>query len=559
MRETDKLLSAVQKLDDVDPDEQLVSAMRAACRKKPDRSLFSNFFQKCRRELNVAEVVGVLKWMLSLRTSCAKQQTAAVGALKFLIGRGIPTKWVAHWKIAQPGVDALVFQMLRSHRNSKESDKKFIALNRSKLNVLCAPADLEQVLNCGENYMEVEQQLLSVVHSSECLRALFSKESIKVVEQKCLVHINTHLQKCFDFDGLVTVERMDTAKAELLAVLEVESGIDQLPVKRAVKMTCFGQDIVVKVDSLSDEVDLHFSRVLKGMAVAQDKLTHTFAEVILASNWQKPTHKGRITVEAVVFIDSARSRLATAYSDADIKKCDQLLRLVNGQTARLCCVESGFKIEMAFVSLLCTSSGAGALLTMIKQAFPSAIRQCTALQTVTALQALQTHSCHKLSSEQAQKQLQIAINLASAIVDKREPSLTSGRKDAFLADLLARSSWFLSRKTGEDTQYGQQALVDMYQHSVAAVKKKSEPVKEYIDCMRCFTWLVPDELKTAVAEMLASYEDVIVKSKVGGTGGKKITGKTSSAASSSGAAAVGGGEKASEEALSIKHAVSMFR
>lgn len=64
----------------------------------------------------------------------------------------------------------------------------------------------------------------------------------------------------------VDLAGVQKAKRDLMSTLQNMLGVDMLPEKREVSLTCRGISFMVKVSSLADEVGLRMAALLKGVA-----------------------------------------------------------------------------------------------------------------------------------------------------------------------------------------------------------------------------------------------------------------------------------------------------
>ena len=114
-----------------------------------------------------------------------------------------------------------------------------------------------------------------------------------------------------------------------------------------------------------------------------------------------------------------------------------------------------------------------------------------------------TGALYKLSSDEAQKKVQLAMNLVSAIEDGRAPD--TRRSTPFYADLVSRCQWWAKATQGTTTYHGSKALPVLLKH----LEGKHEAGKaDLSDCetLQVFGWLLAEEDRNTVATIAAAIE-----------------------------------------------------
>lgn len=568
----DTELCAVAPMEGIDADPKLIKAMQKAQGTKPDRTHFSKFFTGCNRDLNVVEVVGICRWAASLKASCTKQLAALQECWAFFVRLKIDEKFPAHWKIVLTVFDTLACELWRKHKHQKGTVREFTDVYRSFMHTLIAPNLLTDVLGCGNDYMSVERQLGQVCSGTELGRLMFLAEQEKVVAQKVQVSIDQAIMKCVSAvaeEGqevsILMQTHIDEAKATVMDTLEVIAGIDSLSHHRSIQVDYRGFAATIPVKSLSEELDLRFATMLKWMGVDQQRLTPTFAEEVLIPTGLASPHKRPIDNSVLIGAKMARQRLAEAYRAKTVTNSESILSLIRAKAPALKLYDKTFDLDESLCMALTTADQQNsALVQQVKAAFPSS-GTCSTYSAVAAkLVGLQGGALWKLSSDEAQKKLQIAMNLVAALEDGRQPDLRSATSDDYTADLLTRCQWWCFVGQVDKRKFGSEAMKININAVEANLKKKGKISHEDTTMIRMFSWLVPDDMRVKADKLVKSADQegsapAPGQSASSGSGASSSKASSSKASSSKASSSKGTPGMPSRESVALTKAINMFQ
>ena len=549
-----------------EPEDKLTQAIAAASRKKPDRTKIVNWFQRRSEDLNPKEVVGLFRFISTLRPACNKQLLVSKAAVSFCLKRQLHLKFKKLWDVLTKWVDGVYACMLRKSRTMKQTDAKFIEVNRKLMEMLFEGRVLEAAGGNGE----LEAGLLSVVAGAVRMfhtgKMLLAARVSKSICGKVKTHIRGAIDKLFyGKEDTMGQSDFDNAKAECAATLEQVEGIDTVENNREVLIPYRSIDVAVMVASLSDEVDMHFASMLKGILVEQGVLKPSFMDAILCSGSkvtlrEKTRNAGK---ELLLEPEAAREKLAKMWGDAEVKSADDLQKVAR-KAANLINIDSTWKVEMSQISMLSRKDEHNRLCQSTLDAFPSqGSPGSTATQVATRLKAISGSILYKLSSAEAQSKAQMAANIVNQIALEQVPDVRTKDSDNWLKEVFGRCKWFCNYKSDTGVMCGQEAFVQKMTNAkeIIGAKLKKGDKRMRIDWLwelKTFKFLLEDaaqrklceELVKQVGEWHDQIEGVATKSTSAGS--------ASAAAPTAGGAASSSSNSEKDKSIAFKRALSFF-
>ena len=191
----------------------------------------------------------------------------------------------------QPWVDGVLHALLRKSRSSKQTDLNFIKVHQCLLEMILDTSALKACSDCSDP-SGVAEHLASLTTRWEIGRSLFLHMHCRVTEQRIELHIKTCIESCFyASEREVTLEIVQKAKAKCMDEVRNFEGFDDVPLRRECRVSYRDTTCLVPVCGVSEEIDIRFAAVAKGLAVDAERLQKTFMEEIIVQKAPRPRAK----------------------------------------------------------------------------------------------------------------------------------------------------------------------------------------------------------------------------------------------------------------------------
>ena len=121
---------------------------------------------------------------------------------------------------------------------------------------------------------------------------MFFHVHCRVTEQRIELHIKTCIESCFySSERVATWKIAQKAKATCMDEVRNFEGFDDVPLRRECRVSYRDTTCLVPVIGVSEEIDIRFAAVAKGLAVDADRLQKTFMEEIIVQTAPRPRAK----------------------------------------------------------------------------------------------------------------------------------------------------------------------------------------------------------------------------------------------------------------------------
>ena len=152
---------------------QLVQAMLAAKKAKPDRDPFLCYMAKLKEAPNDTEIAGIFRWFLTLKAGCMKQLPVALEALRFIKRLNLHELYKQQFSIIKFWGDKVITAALTKCRSQKQTDQTFLDLYSDLLTLFFPSKSFEQVVNKYGQWDAMFKELAEVAACGSIDRALF--------------------------------------------------------------------------------------------------------------------------------------------------------------------------------------------------------------------------------------------------------------------------------------------------------------------------------------------------------------------------------------------------
>jgi hypothetical protein len=541
-------LKCPQESEGLAVDAKLMEGMQAAQKKQPDRRLCMSWLMRCEIVPNAKEIRGVLRLAVTLKAGCVKQLADAQILLQFAARLEVHICHEEAWSHCVVWTESVLLQLLKKSRGLKTPDQEWLRKFRAVCGLVFVKTDLDAVLDRTGEWKTVKTNLFNMTASSSLGRVLFDEQVREVLQMDVDEKIDLALKKAFGGKECSEAS-VRTAKLDLIKELEAMPSIDALP-PREVKVRYRRHLSLVKISGLTDEVNVKFEAVLRGLAVEQKRLKTTFAEEVIIPESAACGYSAAVPDHLVHDCATARTALANLIKDNAINSADVLAKVVLSKASVLTLTDPMIKLELALFSDSTRGDACGTLQMRILDGLPAEGRIQTPEVCHQKLATLSQSELCRYSSRAAQEKLRLSQSLLKSFIEQRPPATKDLLEDSFMKDVLLSCGYFcVHRVAAAKMLYGAEAAKKEYDKLFASESQTLADVTK----LRVFGWL----LQPAQVKRLDEAAKKAAGAKKGAGKGTNIA-AASSSSSSSAALKTKTKETQESDQWALKKAMCMF-
>lgn len=267
-----------------------------------------------------------------------------------------------------------------------------------------------------------------------------------------------------------------------------------------------GQDLHnIEVRSVCEEVDLHFSAALKGIAVQRGELAPLACEEMLIESPAALTYVAQVDKAALVAQAAMRGELNRLTTDAGTSSSDDVLEVVRAHSAKLMLIDTNAKVELAILMELSGSACESRFISMITRALPSEHIRIKPEEAAQKLQAISVSPARKMAPRCVQEILKHVQSLVTSLCEDRPPDVRGALGNPKVQGIVALFQFFvhLTLKDGS-VLFGTKAM----EHILGDISKKRTAGKctpHDVVPLATYAWLLGEKAR---GEALALIKEV---------------------------------------------------
>lgn len=328
-------------------------AMVEVNKPKPSRDSMDAFFQTV-EHLNLKEVVGLCRYITSIRASCVKQGLPhALKAMDMVIRLGFQQNFPQQFSALTSWVDGGLCTLYASSKTQGMEKKAFLELHQAKLLLVLPAAAFREVQEPHKPWVECMESLQALVRSSAIGDRLFSTSFSQVCNIKASQKLQELLEELFQKD-VVSMEAWALAKKAAVDSLTSMGDFSRLVGLSEVELKYQGHRLKVSVKNVQEHIDLAFQAYMKGVAVELGMLPRLpVEELLFGKELPKKNSNQSLPWELVSSAATARKSLMSLMLDcSDLCSGEAIMQFVAAKMPGLCLTDPFFAVEVGIFNQL---------------------------------------------------------------------------------------------------------------------------------------------------------------------------------------------------------------
>lgn len=420
-------------------------------RERPCHKLMTTTVGGLGADLNRSELVGVLRWGLSLRPTVETQLISAKVFLKYLARIHIKDTGPADWAIVKGWVDDTLVTAYLRHKQHKKKLPAFIQSHRDLLHLLLPEADLTQVQEVvtSGDYSEVMNNIRNVVNAGRIGTSMFSFALVQSVGLDLAARISKIMDEVF-VEGPLTVQAYGVGKVRAHDHANAMPNLDLLPVRRQVDVSYGRNTVKASVGGILAEANLRFSARLKSCGVQCRKLPRLWCEDLLRVPLPAEAPKGAAIPADELLVDAtvARAECKSDVEEHGASTGDLVLTCVTTRKASWLNSDADFLVEISIMETLTGPASETTLLAKMLTHMPSPATARTVQEAFTAIEGMSSTAAFRLATRSAQAKHGIVSACLGRALDNRPADLATMSGDINMNALKAAMAFFVLSSAG---------------------------------------------------------------------------------------------------------------
>ena len=500
-------------------DESLIESLLALKGPTKHRGLLADWLSST-PHCNQSELVGVLKVALEHNPlGSSNSLYIVVDTMTFIKRLSLDKMYGAEVSCLRSHFDTALVRLFSQMFQDGVTAKTFIKLYGDITSLVINEGDVKQILATKADWLPMSDTLDRVIQGSSIGMKMFGF-TIPLLRAAAVKKVM--VDELHKLDGMeLTVDRIAAARTEVTKLLKGVPGLATLPALR--KITVFYRDveIVVPVQSVTEDLQIRIAAIVKTKARDQDLLPALFMEDVLVAR-NRVIEGGQVSAELLAESKVARATANQMLGSENWLHGEAVQSLLDKKGTTLVALDRTFAIERCFILAMLGAAGEKRLLQELLAILPSSVRDISLKDCASKVATLTGTDLFRFCSRSAQGGVKATHSLLQNMVLGFPPSFGAAESSRMLLIVRQQFPYFVRQNTSVDL------AAPTFIFGPAALMAKLEVVKDLVAKASPID-LCQLELFHVFGYMLKAAESEFVKTTTQAVVGKAINAGVASA------------------------------